>query len=79
MRIFRILLPKTLPMVISALPFIAAEILTAASGMLVPIATIVRPITSCGIPNMSAILDALSTNQSAPFISIIKPTINSET
>ena len=44
-RIFKMLLPTMLPMVISALPFKQAEILTAASGALVPIATIVKPIT----------------------------------
>ena len=45
-RILRILLPTILPIVISALPPRAAVILTAASGALVPIATIVSPITS---------------------------------
>ncbi|EJW96599.1 hypothetical protein EVA_15296 [gut metagenome] len=45
-RIFIMLLPTILPIVISALPFKAAAILTAASGALVPIATIVKPMTS---------------------------------
>ena len=49
-----ILLPTTFPIVISALPRSAAEILTAASGMLVPMATIVSPMTICGIPNLFA-------------------------
>ncbi len=71
---FMILLPTTLPMVISALPFKAAEILTAASGRDVPIATMVSPMTSWGIPNLSAMLDAPSTNQSAPFIKSTNPT-----
>mgnify|MGYP006974352277 CR=1 FL=1 len=44
-RMLRILLPTIFPIVISALPPHAAVILTAASGALVPIATIVRPIT----------------------------------
>jgi hypothetical protein len=52
----------------------AAVILTAASGMLVPIATIVRPMISCGIPSFFAILAAPSTNQSAPFTRNKKPT-----
>ena len=47
----RMLLPTMLPMVMSALPFRAAEMLTAASGALVPMATMVRPITSCGMRN----------------------------
>ncbi len=76
---FKILLPKTFPTVISALPFNAAVILTAVSGALVPIATIVRPITSCGIPNFSAIPAAPSTNQSAPFTSITKPSASNKT
>ena len=73
---FIILLPTTFPMVISALPFIAEEMLTAASGALVPIATIVRPMISWGIPSLEAIPAAPSTNQSAPLISITKPNTN---
>ena len=60
------------PIVIPAFPFNAELILTAASGILVPMATMVSPTTSCGIPNRSAIPDAPSTNQSAPFTSIRK-------
>ena len=44
-RIFMILLPSTFPMDIPLFPLNAALILTAASGALVPIATMVRPIT----------------------------------
>ena len=47
---FKILDPMTFPMVIPALPLRAAVILTAASGKLVPIATMVKPMTNCGIP-----------------------------
>ena len=72
-KIFRILLPTILPMVISALPFKAAEILTAASGALVPIATMVSPIISWGILNLLAMPAAPSTNQSAPFTSSTNP------
>jgi len=52
----------------------AAVILTAASGILVPIATIVRPMINWGIPSFLAMLAAPSTNQSAPFTRKIKPT-----
>ena len=50
-----------------------ALMLTAASGALVPIATIVSPITSWGIPSFAATLAAPSTNQSAPFTKSTKP------
>jgi len=43
---FKMLLPNTLPTAISAAPFIAPVIETAASGADVPIATIVRPTTN---------------------------------
>ena len=72
---FKILLPRTFPTAISALPLTAAEILIAASGELVPIATIVRPITSLDIPARSAIPAAPSTNQSAPLTSRANPAI----
>ena len=75
--IFRILLPRTLPIEISALPEIAPVILTAASGALVPIATIVRPMISSEIPNFLAKPEAPSTKKSAPFIRNINPTISS--
>ena len=75
--ILSMLLPTILPMVISALPFRAAEMLTAASGELVPIATIVRPITSCGMPNFAAIPEEPSTKISAPLISNTNPMIRS--
>ena len=77
-RIFSILLPTILPTVIPALPFIPAVMLTAASGSDVPIATIVSPITSCGIPNFPASAAAPSTNTSAPFTSATKPAISSK-
>ena len=73
------LLPTILPMVISALPFKAADTLTAASGSEVPIATMVRPITSCGIPNFSANRLAPSTNQSAPFTRRTNPNASNPT
>ena len=73
-KIFKILLPTTFPIVIPAFCCMAAVILTAASGILVPIATIVRPMISWGIPSFLAMLAAPSTNQSAPFTRKIKPT-----
>ena len=75
-RIFIILLPTTFPTVIPSFPFRAEVILTAASGALVPMATIVRPITSCGMPSRKASAEDPSTNQSAPLVNITKPTIN---
>ena len=73
-RILRMLLPTILPIVIPALLLSAAVMLTAASGILVPIATIVSPITSCGIPSFFAIPAAPSTNQSAPLTRNKNPT-----
>lgn len=61
-----ILLPITLPTAIPALFWNAEFILIAASGALVPKATIVRPITISGTLSFVAILDAPSTNASAP-------------
>ena len=78
MRILRMLLPTMLPMVMSALPFSAAEMLTAASGALVPMATMVRPMTSWGIWNFRAMPAAPSTNQSAPLTRSTKPTARSK-
>ena len=63
-------------MAIPEFAFKEALMLTAASGALVPIATIVRPITNWGIPIFPAIPADPSTNQSAPFTNIIKPTAN---
>ena len=56
-------------------PFNAAVTLTAASGALVPIATIVNPIIIEGTLNFFAIDEAPSTNTSAPFISNANPII----
>src|SRR5699024_6082532 len=67
------LLPTTLPATISPLPSSAAIILTTASGALVPNAIMVKPIIIGEILNFLAIVEALSTNQSAPFISSTNP------
>ena len=60
-------------------PLSAAEMLTAASGALVPMATVVSPTTSCGIANFKAIPDEPFTKKSAPLISIVNPTTNKNT
>ena len=65
--------PTTFPTVISFAPANAPVILTAASGALVPNATMVNPIIKLGIFNDFAIEDAPSTNQSAPLINKMKP------
>ncbi len=58
--ILKILLPTMLPSVIPLLPLMAAPILTAASGELVPKATIVNPISKGGSFNIFAIPTAPS-------------------
>ncbi len=75
--ILRILEPRTFPTAISTLPFNAEVMDTAASGALVPIATMVNPTTRAGIPNLLAMPLAPSTSQSAPLISIKNPKIKS--
>ncbi len=72
---FIMLLPMTLPMEIPALLLAAAAIDTAASGALVPMATMVSPMISSEMPNFLAMPEAPSTNRSAPFTNRAKPTI----
>lgn len=60
-RMLNILDPITLPMAMQFCPFIEAVILTAASGALVPNATIVRPIISYEIFSFFAIFEDPST------------------
>ena len=74
--VLNILEPNTFPIVIPLLPSNDEIKLTASSGALVPSETIVKPTTIDGIPNFFAILEAPSTNISAPFISKINPIIN---
>gem|GEM_PF-5702507 len=57
------------------LPFIAPKNETTISGALVPIATIVIPITMSDMPKRLAILDDPSTRKLAPMIIIAKPRI----
>ena len=78
-RMFRILLPTTLPMAMPGVLSMAAVTLTAASGILVPMATMVRPMTSWGIFRRRASPAAPSTNQSAPLISSANPTSKTST
>ena len=54
-------LPTILPNARSACPFLTEPILVTNSGRLVPIATMVPPITICGIPTLKAMVEAVST------------------
>src|SRR3989338_2306231 len=75
-RIFAILLPKIFPMAMSVFPFILAKMLTMSSGVEVPNATMVSPMTRDDMPNFFAMEDAPSTSQSAPLIRSGKPMMN---
>ena len=72
----KILEPIILLKAISLFPVNAARILTDASGALVPIATIVKPMITLGTFRNLARLQLPSTNKSAPLIRKIKPIIN---
>jgi len=65
--IFTIFEPITLESIISACQFNAARILTKNSGIDVPKAIIVKPITIGGILNFLAILVDQSTNKFQPY------------
>ena len=66
--------PITLLKAMSLLPESPAEMLTAASGALVPMATMVSPIITDGTFSSFATDEAPSTKKSAPLISRTKPT-----
>lgn len=68
-----ILLPTTLPRLMSALPSRALKKLTTNSGMLVPMATIVRPITISLTSHLRATHEAPSVNLSAPHTTMAMP------
>lgn len=68
--------PMILLIAISLLPESAAFMLTEASGALVPIATIVRPIITLGTLRILAREELPSTKKSAPLIKSAKPIIN---
>ncbi len=53
-KIFAMLLPRIFPNAMSPLPLTAAMMFTISSGIEVPKATIVNPITNVGIPNFLA-------------------------
>ena len=75
-KILNILLPTTFPKEIALLPANADVIDTAASGALVPNATMVNPTITVGILKLYATLLAPSTNISAPLIKSTKPIIS---
>ena len=64
--VLKMLLPTTLPIAISALPFKAEDTLTVSSGADVPKATIVSPITMLGIRKRWATDAAPSVSPLAP-------------
>ena len=68
--------PTTLLMAISLLPARAALMLTEASGALVPMATMVRPMMTLGTFRIPAKEELPSTKKSAPLIRSINPTSN---
>ncbi len=75
-KIFKMLLPMTLPRSISVVPLIRDEIETASSGAPVPKATMVSPIRSLLTLKCEAVEEAPSISQSAPLIRIAKPIIS---
>ncbi len=72
-RMLNTLLPTTLPTAMSRWPRMAATIEVAISGIEVPTATTVRPITRSLTPKARANATAESTSQSAPTTSITRP------
>ena len=75
-KILNMLLPTTLPKDIALVPANAEVMDTAASGALVPNATMVKPTIIVGIFKLYATLLAPSTNTSAPFIKSTNPIIS---
>ena len=75
-KILKMLLPTTLPKDIALVPANAEVMDTAASGALVPNATMVKPTIIVGIFKLYATLLAPSTNTSAPFIKSTNPIIS---
>ena len=76
-KMFRILLPMTLPRSMSVLPLTSEETETASSGAPVPKATMVRPISCLDTLKLDATDDEPETSQSAPLISRTKPATRS--
>lgn len=75
-KILKMLLPITLPKDIALVPANAEVMDTAASGALVPNATMVNPTIMVGIFKLYATLLAPSTNTSAPLIKSTNPMIS---
>ena len=65
--------PTTFPTARSAVPFSADTRLTQNSGIDVPIATMVSPMTNCGMRNRSATPTAPSVRRSAPHSTTTTP------
>ncbi len=78
-RILKILLPIMFPMAMSAVPLKAEKTLTVSSGIEVPKATTVKPITKDGIPITLAKEAESRTNISAPKTKTTKPIIKRKT
>lgn len=78
-RILKILLPTALPMAISVFPLIDAKIFTASSGLEVPKATTVKPITRSLTFHDLASDEAPSTSQLEANTTITSPAINNST
>ena len=74
----KILEPTALPTATPVLPDNAALMLTAHSGRLVPIATIVSPIIMDGTRSLLAMLELPSTKKSAPLINRTNPITNNK-
>ncbi len=77
-RMFRMLLPMTLPSSMSVLPETSEEIETASSGAPVPKATIVRPINCLLTLKLQATEEAPDTSQLAPLMRRTKPVTRSK-
>ena len=75
--VFSVFDPTTLPTARSGVPFRADTILTHSSGIEVPIATMVKPITIWLTPKRDAMFTAPSVSQSAPFSTATRPITSS--
>ncbi len=78
-KMLNMLLPITVLTASALLPVMEDVMETAASGALVPSATIVNPTIIVGIFKSEAMLLAPSTKKSEPFIKNMNPTINNKT
>jgi len=74
-RILAVFDPTTFPRAMSLLPRILASRLTVSSGSDVPNATTVKPMTRLETPKRLAIEAEPETRKSAPFMSMMRPTM----